>query len=331
MSNPERLNMLIAITRVMGEAMKEKQIFRHILVPVDGSPSSLSAQELAVLIAKKFNSKVTALHIVTHELMHPELARFHPETREYITGGSPRTYQGEPWVHVPEPPVSQVVMEVTNLYRQRGEDVVNDAVILFKEEGISADRKLIEHADPAEAIVREAQKENCDLIVMARSAGEEESKPHLGSIAGKVSVHAQMPVLIAAEGKQISKILVPIDGSKASKKAAKYGGILAKKTQAAMALLYVQESSLFRVRPELTKKIGTDILSSFAKSVKEVKADQRLEPGDPAKVISQTADREGYDLIVMGAKGHSGIRRLLLGSVSDHVIHYTNHAVLLVK
>jgi nucleotide-binding universal stress UspA family protein len=140
-----------------------------------------------------------------------------------------------------------------------------------------------------------------------------------------------MPVLIAAEGKQISKILVPIDGSKASKKAAKYGGILAKKTQAAMALLYVQESSLFRVRPELTKKIGTDILSSFAKSVKEVKADQRLEPGDPAKVISQTADREGYDLIVMGAKGHSGIRRLLLGSVSDHVIHYTNHAVLLVK
>jgi nucleotide-binding universal stress UspA family protein len=313
----------------MGEIMKEKQIFRHILVPVDGSRLSLNAQELAIFIAKKFNSKVTALHVVTHELMHPQLERFYPETPEYVTGG-PRP-QDVPWVHVPQPSVSPVVMEVTNLYRQKGEDVISDAVILFKEEGISADRKLIEHADPAEAIVREAQKENCDLIVMARSAGEEETKPHLGSIAGKVAIHAQMPVLIAAEGRQISKILVPIDGSKASKKAAEYGGILAKKTQAAMALLYVQESSLFRLRPELTKKMGTDILSSFAKRVKGVKVDQRLESGDPAEMINRTADREGYDIIVMGVKGQSGIRRFLLGSVSDHVIHYANHAVLLVK
>jgi len=236
----------------MGEIMKEKRIFSHILVPVDGSHLSLVAQELAVLIAKKFNSKVTALHVVTHELMHPQLERFQLETPEYITGGAPHAPGGEPWVYVPQPSVSPLVLEVTSLYRQKGEGIISDAVILFKEEGISADRKLIEHADPAEAIVREAQKGNCDLIVMARSAGEEETKPHLGSIAGKVAVHAQMPVLIAAEARKISKILVPVDGSKASRKAAEYGGILAKKTQAAIALLYVQESSLFRLRPELT-------------------------------------------------------------------------------
>lgn len=321
--------MLPAITRVMCEIMNGKQIFRHILVPVDDSLLSRSAQELAAFIAKRFNSKITALHVVTHELMHPQLERFYPETHEYVTSG-PRD-QVVPWVHVSEPSVSPVVMEVTNMYRQKGEDVVSDAVMLFKEEGISADRKLIEHADPAEAILREAQKENCDLIVMARSAGEEETRPHLGSTAGKVSIHAQVPVLIAAEGRQVSKILVPVDGSKASEKAARYGGILAKKTQTAMALLYVQELSLFRLRPELTKKIGTDILSSLAKHLRGIKVDLKLESGDPAWVINRTADREGYDLIIMGVKGHSGIRRFLLGSVSDHVIHYTNHAVLLVK
>jgi nucleotide-binding universal stress UspA family protein len=322
--------MLIAVTRLMGEIMKEKQILSHILVPVDGSTLSRNAQELAVFLAKNFDSKVTALHVVTHEFMHPQLARFSPETPEYVTQGSPRTYQGEPWVHVPGPSVSRVVMEVTGLYRQAGEDVISDAVMFFKEEGISADRKLVEHSDPAEAIVREAREENCDLIVMARSAGEEETRPHLGSIAGKVSIYAQVPVLIAAEGRRVSRILAPVDGSKASMDAAEYGGILAEKTNAAMTLLYVQESSLFRLRPELTKKMGTDILSRFAKSAK-VKVDQRLESGDPGKTICQIADKDGYDLIVMGVKGHSGVRRFLLGSVSDHVIHYTNHAVLLVK
>ena len=166
---------------------------------------------------------------------------------------------------------------------------------------------------------------------MARSAEEEETTPHLGSIARKVSLQAQTPVLIAAKGRQISKILAPVDGSKPSRKAAEYAGILAKKTQAAMTLLYVQESSLFRLRPELSKTIGKNILSSFAKRIKGIKVDQKLESGDPAWVINQTAGREGYDIIVMGDKGHSGIRRLLLGSVSDHVLHYANHAVLIVK
>jgi nucleotide-binding universal stress UspA family protein len=327
--SPERLNMLTTIKRVIGEIMKEKQIFSHILVPVDGSPPSRNAQELAVFVAKNFGSMVTALHVVAHEFMHPQLARFSPETPEYVTGGSPRTYQGEPWVRVDEPTVSRAVMEVTDFYRQAGEDALSDAVMVFKEEGISANQKLIEHADPAEAILREAEKENCDLIVMARSA-ELETSPHLGSVAGKVSVHAQVPVLLAAEGNRISKILVPVDGSKGSRDAAEYAGILADKTQAAMTLLYVQESGLFRLRPELTRKMGTDVLSSLAKGAR-VKADQRLESGDPAKVISQIAGGEGFDLVAMGVTGHGGIRRFMLGSVSNHVVHYSNHAVLLVK
>ena len=48
-------------------------------------------------------------------------------------------------------------------------------------------------------------------------------------------------------------------------------------------------------------------------------------------MITQTADQESYDLIVMGDKGHSGIRKFLLGSVSSHVLHYTNRAVLILK
>jgi nucleotide-binding universal stress UspA family protein len=48
-----------------------------ILVPVDGSTSCLRAQELAALIAKKFCSKVTVAHVVSHDFMHPELKANH--------------------------------------------------------------------------------------------------------------------------------------------------------------------------------------------------------------------------------------------------------------
>jgi len=53
--------------------MKAKQYFKRILVPVDGSHSCLHAKMLAALIAKEFKSKVTVIHVVTHEFMHPEL------------------------------------------------------------------------------------------------------------------------------------------------------------------------------------------------------------------------------------------------------------------
>jgi nucleotide-binding universal stress UspA family protein len=229
------------------------------------------------------------------------------------------------------PRESPAATEITDLYRQKGEEIIADAVFFFKEEGMSVERRLLEHADPAEAIIQEARRENCDLMVMGRSGGEGESKPHLGSVAAEVSNRAKIPVLVAADRGRMLKILVPVDGSKASEKAADYGGVLAKKAGVGMTLLYVQESGLFRLRPEVTKKIGTDILSSVARRLEGVKADERLESGDPARTIIQVADEGDYDLIVMGGRGHSAVRHIFLGSVSDHVLHYADRAVLLVK
>jgi nucleotide-binding universal stress UspA family protein len=58
---------------------------------------------------------------------------------------------------------------------------------------------------------------------------------------------------------------------------------------------------------------------------------QKMESGDPAKAIIATADKEGSDLIVMGSRGHGSVTGFLLGSVSNHVLHYARHSVLIVK
>jgi nucleotide-binding universal stress UspA family protein len=163
------------------------------------------------------------------------------------------------------------------------------------------------------------------------ASGEEEEGPHLGSIAAKVVRQAQIPVLIARDKTQISKILVPVDGSPEAKRALECGTILAKLTNATTTVLYVMESGLSRVRPDAAKEIGNRVLSEAENQVKGIKLDKKIESGDPAKKIIQTAQAGSYDLIVMGARGLGAIERFILGSVSDHVVHYADHSVLIMK
>ncbi len=316
--------------------MPEKEFFRKILVAVNGSPISMAAQELTASIAKKFNSQVTVMHVVSHELMNAgmqDLTLGGADTDIFsagITRGDftiPTQLPRQPSTSPPK----KMVSEITSIYREMGEQIVRNAVALFKDEGISADEELVQDNDPAGTIVKEAELESYDLIVIGRSSGEAEKKPHLGSLASKVARHAKIPVLVVANKNLLEKMLVPVDGSSASKRAAKHAEAIAAKAGSKVTLLYVQEQSLFRMRPQLSESIGKKVLSSIASQFENVKVEQKLESGHPGKVITRLADEENYDIIVMGSHGHSSARRVLLGNVSDQVLHYSNQSVLIVK
>jgi nucleotide-binding universal stress UspA family protein len=53
--------------------------------------------------------------------------------------------------------------------------------------------------------------------------------------------------------------------------------------------------------------------------------------GDPGSAICEAAERDGYDLIVVGSRNLSGVKRALLGSVSTRVAHHAACDVLIVK
>ena len=55
-----------------------------------------------------------------------------------------------------------------------------------------------------------------------------------------------------------------------------------------------------------------------------------LVQGPPAQVITEAAERAGHDLIAVGAHGHRGVRRLLLGSVAESTIRHSPCSVLVV-
>ncbi|MFO1539766.1 MAG: universal stress protein [Chloroflexota bacterium] len=53
--------------------------------------------------------------------------------------------------------------------------------------------------------------------------------------------------------------------------------------------------------------------------------------GDPASAIASAAEAEGADLLVVGSRGRGGAERLLLGSVSDHLVRTAGCPVLVVR
>jgi nucleotide-binding universal stress UspA family protein len=135
----------------------------------------------------------------------------------------------------------------------------------------------------------------------------------------------------------MGKILVPTDGSVYSIKAAKYAARLAGKIGSKVSTLHVSDYHPQVRVTELVdeeEKKGADILSETKRVFDEANVPvevMKLEFGNPADVICAIAESGGFDLIVMGEKGVSEIKRFILGSVADRVVHHASCPVLIVR
>ena len=140
------------------------------------------------------------------------------------------------------------------------------------------------------------------------------------------------------------KILVPVDGSKSSLNAAKYAAKLAKelsgKSTITLASIH-DDIGLGHVKQFVAKSVVDDYLREI--SEKELKSAQKaldtagvkhtmvIKRGNVAQEIINLANKEKFDLIIMGSKGRTGILDTLMGSVAQKVSSGAKQAVLLVK
>lgn len=140
----------------------------------------------------------------------------------------------------------------------------------------------------------------------------------------------------------LAKILVPIDGSEPSLCAAKYAAHLAKLSgNSEITLLYVVDmdkevSSLEQVMmsgyvPQELKNKGYDILYDLkAKLDNSLSINISVQIGEPVDIIVDTAKENDFNLIVMGSRGQSTLKNILLGSVSQYVLKHAPCPVLIV-
>jgi len=265
---------------------------------------------LAVSVAKKFKSKVTVVHVVSHEFMHPELKA---------------QYQ------LPH----SILHRIDEAYLQAGKKIIRNAEEMFKEAGIEVDARLVNSEDPAEYILEIVKDEGYDLVVIGNRAEHQSELYSLGSVTEKVARHAECPVLIVKNKPKVKKLLIAVDGSKYADRALEYAVQIAKNYNAKLALVHVEEDKLIRIGgPQVENCIGTVgecILKDAATKVEGVKFDKKLEYGSPAEVIIKIAKKADVDIIVMGSRGLSSIGRFLLGSVSDDISMHARSSVLIVK
>ena len=73
------------------------------------------------------------------------------------------------------------------------------------------------------------------------------------------------------------------------------------------------------------------VIAQVARSRPKVRVHTRVESGAPAETLSNLAASSGVDLIVVGARGLNAAQRVLLGSVSDRLVHTAPCPVMVVR
>lgn len=148
----------------------------------------------------------------------------------------------------------------------------------------------------------------------------------------------------------MERILLAVDGSEHSMRAATFAGELSFKFGAPVDILnivpegtpvvpgavheYAQLEHVYVTQRDLLRSVGSDLIAVASANVKEAGGDvEAMEViiGSPAHGIVQFADDRGADCIVMGRRGLGDMKGLLLGSVSHRVGHLTDTTLITVE
>jgi nucleotide-binding universal stress UspA family protein len=147
--------------------------------------------------------------------------------------------------------------------------------------------------------------------------------------------------VIGGKGGVYKHILVPVDGSETAFKAAREAMALAKLFGSKVIALYVVELRRLKEYAEDEREQVKRKLREFGvKTLEKVQAEAGkfdvtfesiVKEGAPAEVIVETAGEVEAELIVIGTRGLTGLKRMVLGSTAYRVVEWADCNVLVVK
>jgi len=297
-------------------------MYRAILVPLDGSAFGEQALPLAISIARRAGATVCLAHVHTAErspcmdrLMQPgDAADLHARAAE-------RAYLDR---------LARCIMST---------HVIPIDVVLLDDPVAAA---LGDHARAA----------SVDLIVMSTHGRGALGRVWLGSVTAALVPQAPVPILLVRPQQPLAEpndepvfrhILIPLDGSPLAEQAIEPAIALGALTQARYTLLQaldplVAEHTHPPYAVGLDQRSLADIKEKARAYLERVAARLRAQSlhvqtslvvALPSLAIREYVCGQDVDLIAMATHGHSGVSRLLLGSVTDAVVHTADVPVLL--
>ena len=137
----------------------------------------------------------------------------------------------------------------------------------------------------------------------------------------------------------IKKILVPLDGSKNSMRGLDEAIYIARQCQATITGVYIipiyprnLADAIMPYQIHLTKDAKKYMSSAKTRAAqKGVLFRSKIIYGSPSSEITDLAKDKKFDLIVIGSRGHGGVKEVFLGSVASAVVHKSKVPILVVK
>jgi nucleotide-binding universal stress UspA family protein len=296
-------------------------MFKHILVPLDGSRMAESAVPAAAFLAGMLHARVTLIHVIEKNAPSAVHGQTHLSSAQDAAA------------YLDEVSREGFPQEIRVDYHVHTAEVENVAL------------SIVEHADELEY----------DLVIMCSHGRGRALHLFLGSIAQKVIAGDSRPVLIThpdEKGEPLAfscrNILVPLDGNSEHAQSLPTSKELARACKASLHLAMVvpRFSSLSgdmtvtgRMLPGTTSRMLDMALQdaeAYSAALVEELHDQGFAAsahvlrGDPAKIIVEAANRAPIDLIVLATHGKTGMEAFWAGSVTNKVCSQSNVPLLLV-
>jgi len=220
------------------------------------------------------------------------------------------------WMH-------SVDAQRAKLISHKGRAILEDARSILDAAGVSEISTRLRHGDIVEAVA-EVETDARVIIVGKRGEAADFAKGHLGSNLERIIRASQKPIFVASRAfKPIQKVLVAYDGG----------------VSAIKAIDHIARSSLFQglaihvvtvgvATPEMTKSL--DSAHAMLKAA-GLDAHITILPGQPETALGQLVDEAQFDMLVMGAYGHSRIRNLIIGSTTTAMIRSCKVPVILMR
>jgi len=280
--------------------------YRKILVAVDGSESSVNAFRQACKVVREDKSWVTV--VTTIPTLQDQFATLN--VRE----------------------------KAAKALRSEGEGILAAIRKAAEEEDIKIKSRL-EEGSPMDAIKAITDENGFDLIVMGRKGRSGTASAMVGSVTARVIGHVKKDVLVVPKGSSLGwdRVLLATDGSGCCSSAAaraidiarSYGGRLY-----ALSVVDVTEEFMAQA-PDAVEKLVQNSKALLAVIGKDAEAsgvvmETVVKEGEPSSRIAELAAEKGISVIIMGSHGRTGLKRLLMGSVTEKVIGHAPCPVLVV-
>ena len=184
------------------------------------------------------------------------------------------------------------------------------------------------------AIVERAEAVEAVLIVVGSRRAKAIDRLLLGSVAEKVVRYAHCPVLCARRSPAAGRVLVAADLSPASLAAITTGATEAQRRQVPLLVVHglgagrdllesPQSRTAMRIQAE--EQIQRWLMSA------DLRAEVVVEDGEPVFEVCRLAEQLPAQLVIVGATGRTGLKRVLLGSVAEGIVRKAPCSVLAVR